>query len=320
MSPVFAHIGMPKSGSKAFQRFIGENQHALQQAGIARPNPKTADRWDRNIFEGKGLDRLERVQSQTAGQQAVLITYEGGYIAPDEVIGKLARIGQLKPLMFLRDAVSWTNSFLNQLVKAHRVPWDEIERFSIDDALTVRWLDIEGHLARWRGFCQSDADILVVPYHYAISHADVLQRWTGCAAADAPAAANPNPAADVWSLQVLCGVKKRLAGEGTDDLFRAIDIAQRHLRPRWIDTRSATSPALLSPQEQDNLRNRYETPYAEILRRYGPAGRAGSLAFQPLQGEFVSKDALLHLDAAGHEMVERILADWSEPDGAAVKG
>lgn len=190
-------------------------------------------------------------------------------------------MGRLYPLLFLRDATDWLNSFYNQLIKAHRVPWADIAGFSIDDPKIQSMLSIDEHLERWAERCVSASDLSVVKYGRDMDLQRVFETWTGRVLGSTYCGANPNPAADLSSLRILSEVKRRVAGSDQQTLVRVMNAAHARLKRTWIDTQHASAPVLLTEAEQRALKAKYEPAHNQLLKKFGQ-GPGNEMSFRIL--------------------------------------
>jgi len=266
---IYVHIGMQKAGSTAFQKTIAANAPHLAAAGLVWPSSGRAGTWHLPLLEDEGLRFVEPLKSELAGAKGAVISYEGGYLAPDAVISGLASAGRLNPLMLAREPVGWLNSFFNQLIKAHRVPWGEIRDFDIDAPRSSRALAIEPHVERWARRCDKPDDFLVIEYERAIRFSDVFRRWTGHSLLSGGVSENPNPAADVSSLRVLAMIKRELAGADASTLFRAMTLAHARLNESWVDTRTTQAAMFLTEAEQQSVLTRYAPGFRRVFEKFG---------------------------------------------------
>lgn len=306
MKTVYAHIGMPKTGSKAFQGIISKNQKRLNKADLIWPETAGHTTWHREIFESKEPADFTVLEAEISSKYSPILSYEGGYIAPDWVIEKLSEIGRLKPLIFVRDPIDWLNSFYNQLIKAHKVRWAEIESFSIDKQSVTNWLDIESHLSRWAAHCEKASDLQVAKYHYYVDFKKVFENWTGVALKEWRKPSNPNPAADLGSLRVMSRIKQSLDGASDSDHFRVMEATHKRLRSGWLDTRKDAAPVFLTEAEQIEVRARYEMSYQRIFEKFGVLeDREFNVSLKP---QSTSRNDLLDCDDTELKIVQEILA------------
>ncbi|MEO1102130.1 MAG: hypothetical protein AAFW98_00105, partial [Pseudomonadota bacterium] len=149
-SKLYCHIGMQKAGSKAIQHFSAVNAEELVARGYRYPRDLGKGVWHREVFEGFSNVVAERIQRLCEANPSVILSFEKAYTANDNLIDELAGCAdEMHVLFFVREPVSWVNSWINQIVKAHRSPHRSFAEFSVDQRSTANALDIEQHLARW---------------------------------------------------------------------------------------------------------------------------------------------------------------------------
>lgn len=296
---------MPKTGSKALQTCLLKNSEILYRQGICFSTHSDELTWHnhRAIFEGK-----ENLDNQIAslkrdGIKHLVLSYEAGYLASEETIEYLSSLGAIRGFLFLRNPVDWTNSFLNQLVKAHRITYDQIINFSVESSDIIQFLDVDLHIDRWKNV-SSNFSITYSPYHHQTDVIGEFSNWLGLPklATQKHQTANPNPAADLDSLQILLEVKKRLQGKTEEELAVVINQAHKQLKGTWINTLEVTAPKLLRNQEINTISNRYLDRYNALLGKNNYF-LASSISHHP-----DARDSLIgNMNTSNLEVVESII-------------
>lgn len=272
------HIGMPKTGSKALQGFLAANPRLLQKNGLRFAESFRQQVWHRSLFEHSGGPVSDAILPEAECGQALIFSYEAGYrVASDAVIDELAALATARLVMFVRHPVDWLNSFFNQMIKAHRIGFEEIGTFSVNSENLNAFLDIETYLVRWTARFGEDS-LRLIPYTHSTDVCRAFLDWAGVqidsANVRSSAGENQNQAADETSLRVLLEIKRRMSGRKETELVKAISVAHQTLRANWIDTRTERNLLFLSDEEQAAIDQRYRESYDRLLRQYGASSYA----------------------------------------------
>ncbi|MEM8663833.1 MAG: hypothetical protein AAGF49_06890, partial [Pseudomonadota bacterium] len=211
-SKLYCHIGMQKAGSKAIQHFSATNAEQLFAQGFRYPRNLCKGVWHRDVFTNYSALIDERIGKHVRRPQSVVLSFERAYDAPDELIERLAKhADELHVLLVVREPVSWVNSWMNQIAKAHRSPYVNFEGFYPDAPNIAKLLDVDGHLSRWEAKTTADR-IQVVEYD---PKGDVVEPYLAWLGVDPdrnrfePVEGDPNKALDEASIRVFLEVKRR---------------------------------------------------------------------------------------------------------------
>lgn len=251
---LYIHAGMQKAGSKAIQALCAEAAESLAEAGFKYADTGRHGNWHRGIFEDlSGFAQPLLAEAGDCGR-ALIISYEEMYLWSGGEIRRLAALfDKVRVLLVRRDFTSWVNSFVNQMIKAHRVSFADIERLlSKPDELAQRG-DLDDHARRWRSALGAQAVEVV---NFPRGEGDIRHefcRWLDLSI-DIPPTPNANPAADIGSLAVMYEVKRLAAGQTPDMLVAAMAQAHAVLGDRWIDTRVVNGPLVVSADQCQDLR------------------------------------------------------------------
>lgn len=250
---LFVHVGMQKAGSKALQTFMRSNAARLAQLGFDYPDDLSKGVWHRDLFTDFDPSKAQRLSNHLAAGRHVILSLENAYLTDASLIEQLTRgASDVRLLMFLRAPASWLNSFKNQLVKAHRVTYDECNGFDVTGARIRDIFDIEQHLRRWSAHAPV-GEIRLEPY---TPSTDVIRAATDWLGIGDPLSAglkisdhNPNKALSLHGLRVLYEVKRLLRDQPTDLLVSAVGRTHRALESEMVDTRRTPAVWLLTRDE-----------------------------------------------------------------------
>lgn len=264
------HIGTEKTGSKALQHFLLNNEKALKEHGCLYPKTYRQGLWHNKIYGGLNQKIADELKAEFEGFRCAFITWEAAYHhTPAQVMERLRSLGESVTILFyVRNHVEWINSAYNQLFKAHRQAVSVINNFSY----RLQKFDLNFHLLRWEQFFRPEQMKIVRYEPNSPPYGPVLdimgipeiarkQMIYPCE--------NPNRAADLRSIRILYYLKQEIGENNREKLVNAVAIAHRMLSNNWIDTRFAPAPLLLSDDEVRHIQDLYFGSTQEFLRRHG---------------------------------------------------
>lgn len=299
---LYCHIGMQKAGSKAIQHFSVDNREALGALGITYARNTERGVWHRKLFTEYDDAMDDKVKAIMARHDTVVLSFERAYLAPKLVIARLAQLSsQMHVLFVVREPVSWLNSWINQIVKAHRSTYQQFLSQTVDTEAVREALDVDRQLMRWEEFAGRER-ITVVDYNAHDNVIEPYMDWLGIdpALRDRFTMANddPNRALDEASLRVFLEVKRR-AGE-----VNRIALSRIMQRAHDVVQNSTPVPSepfrLVDDEMAQAIVSSYQPAFERVMARYG--------------GPDVSES----FEAARRSLLQRRLLRDFEPSSAEV--
>lgn len=240
------HIGTQKTGSKAIQHFLTSDLATSTGGMLCFPESGREGVWHEPLYHDlvRGVTgRLEMVCREVAasGAREGVLSCEAFYRLPEDRIRLLHEIVGISTIVvFVRRQDQLINSLYNQLIKAHRVSFDQILKFEqmVDDYLPE--FDHMVTVDRWGRVFGHDRIIPII-YHKQGSAVDRFMEhlhqsmdidWLPARMTNA--SVNPNPALDLRGLKILRRVKQLCPRD--EDLPRLTNAAHSVLRDLFIDT------------------------------------------------------------------------------------
>ncbi len=226
---LYCHIGMQKAGSKAIQHFSVNNKDALKAVGITYARSTERGVWHRKLFTEYDDKMDDVVKTLMRRNEVVVLSFERAYLTPKLVIARLASLASEMNVLFVaREPVSWLNSWINQIAKAHRSTYEQFLSQTHDTGAVRDALSVDQQLARWEEFTERSR-ITVVDYGAHESVLEPYMDWLGIApdvrATLTHGEDDPNKALDEQSLRVFLEVKRRAASIDRVNLSRIMQRA-----------------------------------------------------------------------------------------------
>jgi len=295
-SEIFCHVGMQKAGSKAIQHFSAQNHEALRERGIHYPREVNRGAWHRKLFLDYDAEMDAMVHRLSCTGERLVLSYEKAYVAPDAIIERLAAHGSaLHVLVLVREPVSWVNSWINQVVKAHRSTYRHFANFSVDNQGISDVLSIDRHLARWEAFTPAER-ITAVEYDPGADVLGAYLDWLGIADGAGngfdTTPGDPNRALDARSIRVVLEVKRRLAGADRSVSARAM--RRVHQRLAREPAQSSEPFRLVDDATAERIVQRFQPAFDAVMARYGRNG--GVTDFGKTREALLSRRVLREFD------------------------
>ncbi len=249
---ILIHGGMQKAGSKAIQRFLHDNSAMLSGLDVHVSEAGCEGRWHRPFFESCEASYLDVLRAELDRSQFVILSYEEFYLLSTDRIEKLIQVDpEIRLLVFERDPDEWIQSYFNQLVKAHRVRYDQVMAFTPETEDVRNRLGVKSHLRRWASVVGSE-NVTRKSFRLQTDVVLDLIEWMGIPDEVRQSFVrdftNPNLAADQYSLRVLIEVKRRINACSEEDHIAVLGRAHEVLKSRWVDTRKKSGPLLNAPE------------------------------------------------------------------------
>lgn len=267
------HVGTQKTGSKALQDALSRGAFGPR---VEYPSAGRVGSWHMPIYHelmaGQRTLLVSAVeQASASGRDFGVLSCEAFHEMPVPALEILLGVaGVATIVVFLRRQDCLANSFLNQLVKAHRIPAGEITAFEDGLAAPMGLLDHRSTLERWGSVFGLEN---LVPLLYEPG-TDTVESFGRALGLDGPPgvrpASNPNPALDAYSYVVFRKLKSRVADRNL--LPRWVELAHRRLRHRFVDTQARGKPPLdlLGPAERERILAAYGEGNEWIRARWFP--------------------------------------------------
>jgi len=268
---LYCHIGMPKAGSKAIQHFSVNNKDALGTLGITYARNAERGVWHRKLFTEYDDAMDDMIAATIANSDVVVLSFERAYLVPKLIIARLASLASEMHVFFVvREPVSWLNSWINQIAKAHRSTYEQFLTHSRDAGAVRETLVIDEQLARWEQFTDRSR---ITAVEYA-AHDNVIvpyMDWLGipAEARDGLTFGNddPNKALDESSLRVFLEVKRRV---GRANRIALAQIMQRaHEALQRIEPMQSDPFRLVNDAFAAEIVDTYQPRFDKVMSRYG---------------------------------------------------
>ena len=294
------HIGITKTGSKAIQRFLASEAAGLDDPRILYVRSGRSGTWHEEVFYSvqNGCAHLladAKREAQSARADYAVLSYEGFHALPTERI-QLVRdtLGDARIVLFIRRQDDHVNSWYNQLIKAHRVPFSEIESFerstpvydaALDYAAIIeRWGSVFGHNAlhiliyeKARCSVRALLDVMRVPRSVLDGRTD-----------------NANPALTAELAAMLRGIKQMLGDR--PELPQVVEAFHLEYGATFVDSYARAPVYLLGSATCQAIMNQYVASNETVRRRWFPERETLFGALPP--GSYASLDLVRGVESA----------------------
>lgn len=268
---LYCHIGMQKAGSKAIQHFSVDNRDALKGFGITYARNTERGVWHRKLFSEYDDKMDDIVKGLMARNDVVVLSFERAYLTPKLVIARLASLAsELNVFFVVREPVSWLNSWINQIAKAHRSTYEQFLMQTHDTGAVRDALSVDRQLARWEEFTDRSR-ITAVEYSAYDNVLDPYMDWLGLTAGQRQGLRlggdDPNRALDEQSLRVFLEVKRRAANVDRMAMSRIMQRAHETLEQS--DAPRPEPFRLVDDQLARDIVATYQPAFDAVMARYG---------------------------------------------------
>lgn len=265
------HIGMQKAGSKAIQHFSLANQDALSKHGVTYARLTEKGAWHRTLFKDYDDTIDDAVAGLCRDHGRVVFSFEKAYVVDDDVIRRFTGHGASCHVFFVvREPVSWVNSWMNQIVKAHTSSHRQFKRFAVGSDNIAAVLSVDQQLARWETVVGRD-NITAIEYIPQVNVLDAYLEWLQIgddARADFDfAPGDPNRALDERSIRVFINVKRRAQKLDRTNLSRVM--REAHARLTDIAQADSTPFRLVDDEMAAQIVETYQPAFDAVMARYG---------------------------------------------------
>lgn len=308
---LYIHLGMQKCGSKAIQQFSVANSAPLADMGYLYPEELSTGAWHRQLFREFGAKHDDLLSKLSKQDKKVILSFEGAYQAPADIIQKITRYAfEVNLLLLVRRPEDWCNSFINQLAKSHRSRFRQFNEFDVRSKPMRERYELSQHLERWKA--NSDVrKIDVLAYSKARSSVDQYLDWLGIGEEKKGdltfSTVSQNRSLDKRSLRIILEIKRRVEKEDILTQVAAIKRAHKRLQKRWIDTREKKGIRLLSTQDEAWVSKNYLPKVEEVFQKYGSAHEMNFLT-KELEGKQVLN---LKINDEDQKLVDKIVKSAS---------
>ena len=295
------HIGPQKTGSKALQQFLLQQQERILSPRVVFPAEGRQGVWHQSLhnalLEGDSSAVATAVEHYREGADLGIWSYEGLHELPAASVALFREaLGEAQVVLFLRRQDERINSFLNQLVKAHRAPIEWIEAFEASILEYKPAFDYRATILSWAASFGMDA-ITPLIYDKRVGVVEPFCRATGITLAPASASslmANEqpvNPALDVHGYRVLREMKaQRPSPEQLPDL---VTRTLQHLTSSFVDTSLSEGVDLIGDEDKRAIMALYAESNEWVRSRWYPETK------WPEPGSRVERPESDGIDAAG---------------------
>lgn len=228
-------IGATKTGSKSRQKYFASTYDKRKHSSTVFLETGREGIWHRPVYDRLKAhdysvlnDLKDEIESLNDECEIALLSFEQFYLLGERQIETLKQeFPDLHVTLFVRRQDEIVSSTLNQLHKAHRVPWSEVEAFEKRIPFYMQEFDYSLHLERWSSRL-SKANVKVVMYNKRRSSIETFCEANGIATPPHGAFEDRlNFAIDGFGLAVLRSIKMRVGED--EKLPEIIELAHRAL-------------------------------------------------------------------------------------------
>lgn len=260
------HLGTQKTGSKAVQHFLGKHERLLRENDMEVFRGGYNGIWHQEFFLDFKHEYLTQLHEALKSHQQI-ISWENAFSFPDLVYDYLATENALF-ILFLREPSDWMNSFLNQMVKAHRISAAEIDSFSSINAFyplrnliefgerLERQRKVPMHIVKYDKGQNSIAKFLEL---IGIAHEDAIDRTIG---------ESRNLALNSFGLRIFYSAKKRLGDSSKDSIAEMVSRLIAFCKQQSLEIYSMPlqEPLLMRPATLACIEDYYRPKIEELFK------------------------------------------------------
>jgi len=255
------HIGPQKTGSKAIQRMLADGRR-IRAPRVIYPDEGREGVWHEPLFLRLMDGDASLVQSAVAryagrGWDLGVWSCEAFYTLPPARIQLFREaLGPARIVIFVRRQDERANSYLNQLVMAHRVRIDFIRAFEQSLTKYNPLLDYRAMITPWAE-CFGWGSITALAFDKsrdaAVQFADAVGIEIAVEDHDGR---NPNPALDRFAYDTLRELKEGYTGDEVE-LVSAVGRAHAALADHLVDTRHSRGIEVLDEATRRSIMEMY---------------------------------------------------------------
>ena len=269
------HIGPQKTGSKAIQQLLVREPEKILAPRVVYPDEGREWLWHEPVFRALLAGDASAIVAgrehyRDAPVDLGIWSCEAFHALPAEAIAQFREeLGPAQIVLVLRRQDQRLNSFLNQLVMAHRVTIDQIHAF--EDSLTEYQpeFDYRATIEKWADAFSME-QITPLLYDKRVGVVDPFCRALDITLApDRQRTAAPNPAIDDYGYGALRELKE--SRPPVDDLPALMTHAIADLQEHLIDTTLADGIELIDRDTQRSIMRLYAESNEWVRSRWFPS-------------------------------------------------